>query len=239
MKRYVKTDISEKLIFYLTKITSVTLVDNAFEFSPRDHENSISITNAKKIRTDYSSMSREQLLALPKKELSSIRDVNVLRKLKVDELDLAQRVLVGKANAEYRDISTRSKVSEVIQKLKQCKSFFIWGSKKNKGFISEINEMGGEVENSDVRKIVHSLNVKDFTEFRLSYLDANWNSVMMVLEYKGDYTFKSLDENEDGVTVKGLDLYIKLDIDTEDGEGIGAVSFHHPEFKMEHPYADK
>lgn len=237
MKRYIYSRTTPNLKFYLTEITSMVLVPNAFEFNPRDHINSISITSAKQIRKDYAAMSREQLLKLPKKELASISNIDVLRKLKVDELTLAQKVLVGQANRDYRDIGTKSKVKKTVEKLKECKSFFMWPTKKNEDFVKEVNKLGGEVDNSDVRKIVHSLKPEDFTEFRISYLDASWNSAMAVFEYKGDYTFDNLDEDKPGVEVKDLDLYIKIDYNTETGQGMGSVSFHHPEFKMNHPYA--
>lgn len=239
MKRLIYSKTSKEFELHLTKITSLILVDNAFEFNPRNHANSISIDSAKKLRKDYSKMTREQLLELPKKELASIRDITVLRKLKLEDLDLAQKLLVAQANEKYSDVSTRIKVQEVLDRLKECKSFFIWRTAKNLSFVNEIENLGGQVENSDLRKIVHSLKVEDFTEYTLSYLDDNWNSLLMVAEYNGDYTFKAIDEDGEDVTVKGLDLYIKLDINELNGESIGAMSFHRPEFKMNHPYSKK
>lgn len=238
MKRYLHTNVNSEFKFYLTDIASITLVENAFDFNPRDHVYSVSVTSAKKLRKDYTVMSKEQLLALPKKELAAINNINVLRKLDVTDLTPAQKVLVGQANKDYRDIGTKNKVKKVLEKLKECKAFFIWPSKKNRSFIAEVRDLGGEVENSDVRKIIHSLKPEDFTEFRISYLDQNWNSIMAVFEYRGDYTFKAIDTDGYDVQVKDLDLYLKIDFDTEDGQGIGAVSFHHPEFRMNHPYAD-
>lgn len=35
-----------------------------------------------------------------------------------------------------------------------------------------------------------------------------------------------------------MDIYIKIDIDTEFNEGYAAMSFHNPEFKLAHPYKD-
>jgi len=238
MKKWVHASQNENLALNLERITSITLVDNAFDFDPRNHQRSISIESAKQIRNDYSSMTREQLLSLPKKELDAIKDVTVLRKLKVTELNPAQKVLVGRANFEYRYEASPEEVKKILQKIKECKTYFIWGSRKNESFAREVEELDGEVDNSDLRKIVRQLDADDFTEFRLSYLDINWNSLLMVLEYRGSYTFKALEEDGEPVTVTDLDLYIKIDVDNIDGQGVGAMSFHHPEFKMKHPHAN-
>ena len=239
MKRYIYARSIDSLILNLSQVTSLTLVDDAFEFEPRDHQRSISITSAEKFRKDYFTMSRQQLLELPEKELASIKDIFVLRKLKKNELTLAQQLLVKKANMEYSDKSSPKEIQKVLDKLKECKSFFIWPTTKNVSFYHEIEALGGQVENSDLKKIVKQLQVKDFTEFTLSYLDDNWNSLLMVAEYRGQYTFKSGDEGGQDVTVDNLDLYIKLDINDLNGKSIGAMSFHNPEFKMKHPYAKK
>lgn len=239
MKRYVHAVDIDDTILDLIKVTSITLVDNAFDFEPRNHEASISVTSAKKLKKDYSNMTREQLLnELTEKELANIKDVTVLRKLKKDELTLDQQILVGQANEKYSDKSSPREIQKVLDKLKQCKSFFIWGTTKNKSFYHEIEELGGQVDNSDLKKIIKMLEVKDFTEFTLSYLDTNWNSLLMVAEYRGEYTFKADDEDGQDVTIKNLDLYIKIDINGLDGEGVGAMSFHHPDYKMKHPHAN-
>lgn len=240
MKRYIHSKTTEQLNMNLLEVTSITLVADASDFSPRNFVNSISITSAKQLRKDYHSMEREDLIAeLTKDQLAAIRDIEVLRKLDLEDLTLAQRVLVGQANREYSDKLSRTKVRAVLDKLKKCEIFFIWPTAKNRSFLQEIKELGGQVELSDVRNIVHSLSIEDFTDSTLSYLDTNWNSVLIIFEYKGDYTFKAIKEGGQDVTVAGLELYIKLDIDEKDGEGIGAVSFHHPEFKMSHPYKEK
>lgn len=239
MKRYIHAAEVDNSILDLLNITSITLVDNAFDFEPRNHEASISITSAKNLRKDYSNMTREQLLTeLTKKELARIEDITILRKLKKDELTPAQQILVGKANEKYSDESSPKEIQKVLDKLKQCKSFFIWGTTKNKSFYHEIEELGGQVDNSDLKRIVKKLEVNDFTEFTLSYLDANWNSLLMIAEYRGEYTFKADDESGQDVTIKELDLYIKIDISDIDGKGVGAMSFHHPEYKMKHPHAN-
>lgn len=238
MKRWVHASQDANLTLNLDVVTSITLVDNVFEFDPRNHQRSISIESANQIRDDYSSMTREQLLSLPRKDLDAIQDITVLRKLKVDELNLAQKLLVARANSEYRDESSPAEVKQILQKIKECKTYFIWRSAKNDSFAKEVEKLGGEVDNSDLRKIVRQLDVSDFTEFRLSYLDVNWNSLLIVLEYRGSYTFKALEDDGEPVTVTDLDLYIKIDVDNIDGRGVGAMSFHHPEFKMKHPYTD-
>lgn len=239
MKRYVYSRSAERLELNLAEIESITLVADAFDFSPRDFTDSISITSAKQLRKNYYSMTREQLLSLPKKELASIKDVDVLRKLDFSDLDPAQQVLVGQANRNYRDKLTKSKVNKILEKLKACNSFFIWPTKKNNSFMKEIQNLGGQIELSDVRNIVHSLTIGNFSDSTLSYLDVNWNNVLMIFKYSGDYTFKSIDGSEQGVTVSSLEIYIKLDVDNVDGRGIGAVSFHKPEYKMSLPYKNK
>lgn len=236
MKRYIYSTSNEDFTFRLDEVESMILVADASEFNPKNFVESISITSAKKLRKNYQSMTRADLLSLPEKELASIKDVTVLRKLKFEDLNPAQKVLVGQANRGYSDKLTKNKVKSVLDELKKCNTFFIWPTNKNRSFMKEIEDLGGVVDSSDVRKIVHSLNVEDFTDSTLSYLDTNWNSVLMIFEYNDDYTFKSIDENEEGITVEGLQIYIKLDVNNKDKNGIGAVSFHKPEFKMSHPY---
>ena len=59
-----------------------------------------------------------------------------------------------------------------------------------------------------------------------------------MFEYNKPYTFSPKNKDSDPVTVNGLNIYIKIDVDTESEEGYAVMSFHEPEGKMNHPYKD-
>ena len=61
---------------------------------------------------------------------------------------------------------------------------------------------------------------------KLSYADQNWNALLLIFTYQGSYTFQPLKSNDEPVTVDSLDVYIKIDVDTETDEGYAAISFH-------------
>lgn len=239
MKRWIHAkEEMNYLPIIIDRIDSITIVDNAMNYSPKDHKASISITSAKHASKDYASMSHEELLQLSKRERESIRNVEVLRKLDKAELSPQQRRELYQANSENFDVKI-NQLKQILTKLKECNKFYLWGTDKNDSFIDEIQSLGGDVTSKDAKNIIRQLHIKDFSYGTYSYLDTNWNSLLIVFEYKGDYTFKGdPEEHTKDVTVTDLDLYIKIDVDTVTNRGIGVMSFHHPEGKMQHPYSD-
>lgn len=233
MKRYVYStaDLEEEFYIPIKEIISITLVDDVNDYNPRDY------LYVSASSMDYTSLTQEQLLKLPKKELENIHDIRVLRKLDRSDLSPQQFIEVKKANAEKFESSIKQ-VKEALARLKDCGAVFVERSSKNVSFAAKLNKLGARLSNDDVWDIVDQLHVKDYTHSTLSYLDKNWNCLLIVFEYKGDHTFRPRRKNDDPVTVENMDVYIKIDIDNETGNGYAVMSFHDPEFKMNHPYAD-
>ena len=216
------------------RIVSIVLVDDLSEYSPGLMH---VVSSEKSFKLNYSDMTKDQIMQLSDKERSKIRDVDVLRKLDFSELTPAQQVLVGRAN----DQNFKSSIQEVksaLEKLKKCNAVHIWSTDKNDSFFEEIASLGGEVTDIDARNIVRLLNVKDYSYSTRSRLKQNWNSILMVFEFRDEYTFEGYSEGASPVTVSDLDIYIKIDVDKKTRNGYAAMSFHHPDNKMAHPYKD-
>lgn len=231
MKRYIHSAEENINSLEITEIVSIVLVDDVEDYNPREE-----VVFASK-GVNYSNLTREQLLQLPKKELERIHDVEVLRKLKRDELTLNQYMELSNANKE-NFVDTIKKVKEILLKLKSKNKVFITWSQKNQSFADKLAEMGADITDVDARNILRQLHVKDYSYSTLSYLDRNWNALLMVFEYKGPYTFKSVEEGGHDVTVDSLSVYIKIDVDNETKKGYAVMSFHDPEFDLKHPYKD-
>lgn len=222
-------------VLNLVEIKSIVVVDDAFSYCPRNNY----ISGAKSVgtRVPYSSMTREQLLALPKREFERIHDVNALRKLEYTDLTPQQQRDVTQANKDHF-LSSKKEVNSVLEKLQNCVAIHIMPYPKNNDFRNEIKELGGRVTDQDAYEIVGELTDEDYSSSTLSYLDYNWNALLMIFEFKGEHTFPSLTKGGDPVTVSDLDVYIKIDVDNETGDGYAAISFHSAEFEeMSHPYA--
>ena len=228
MKRWIHAS-NELLDLGFDKIVSLVLTDDFNSYNPRDSR----VYAAKQL--DYSTLTREQLLQLPKRELESIHDVNILRKLNRSELSIQQQIEVSKSNQENFIVPIK-KVKEVLQMLKDCSSVHIWDTEKNQTFFDEIWNMGGKVTDEDARNIASSLHVSDYCYSTYSYLDVNWNNLLMVFSYDRSYTFKSRNDSHNSVTIQAMDLYLKIDIDRETRLGYAVMSFHKPEFNLKHPY---
>lgn len=234
MKRYIRNSHPAEEQFLIDEIVSVVLTDDLESYNPRDaHVYAAKVP--KKI--DYSSLNRDQLLELGPKELSKIHDARILRKLEKEDLTVQQQIELYHANSENH-ISTIQEVKNALAKLKACHSFHIWDTEKNKTFFDKIYELGGRVRDEDAYNIIHNLHVKDYSYSTFSYLDKNWNALLMVFEYDKPYTFVANEPEGQPVTVESMDLYIKIDIDNRTRTGYAAMSFHDAEFKMSHPYAN-
>lgn len=231
MKRYIHSAEEAITSLEIDEIVSIVFVDDVEDYNPREE-----VALASK-GVNYNNLTREQLLQLPKKELERIHDVEVLRKLKRDELTLNQYMELSNANKE-NFVDTIKKVKEILFKLKSKNKVFITWSQKNQSFADKLAEMGADITDVDARNILRQLHVKDYSYSTLSYLDRNWNALLMVFEYKGTYTFKSVEEGGHDVTVDSLNVYIKIDVDNETKKGYAVMSFHDPEFDLKHPYKD-
>lgn len=230
MKKYIHSA-SDIVDVEIDEIVSIVFVDDVNNYSPR--EDVVLASNG----VNYNTFTREQLLQLDPKVLSRINDIEVLRELKKEELTPIQYMELRNANEE-NFTSTIKKVKEVLSKLKKKNKVFIGWSSKNESFANEIAELGSELTDKDAKNIIRSLNVKDYSYSTYSYLDRNWNALLMVFEYNQPYTFKAADESDQDVTVESMNVYIKIDVETETRKGYAVMSFHHPEFRLNHPYKD-
>ena len=213
------------------EILSLTVTDDIDDYLPRFRD----VYAGKGI--DYTKLNHDQLMDLPKRTREHLRDIAILRKLDYTELTDMQRMIVKQANETEVVSLTISQVREALQKLKECHRYYIWGTDKNETFADQIYAKGGEVTAKDARKIMHSLHVSDYSYAKYSYVSEDWNSLLMIFGYSGDYTFEANEEeNGQPVTVSGLKLYIKIDMDKETNRGRGVLSFHAPDGKMTFPY---
>lgn len=211
-------------------IKSIIVVDDAREYNPRDYQIYASDFN-------YNNFTADELRQLDPKDLAKIHDVRVLRKLNKDELTPMQQIEVFKANEQKVNDITIKQIKEALAKIRDCGNIYIRQSVKNDAFRDKILKLGGRVTDQDAYEIVSELRVKDYTESMLSHLDDHWNSLLMVFEYNGDHVFPAKNLKGNPVEVKGLDIYIKIDVDN-DNNGYTAVSFHNPEHIMQHPFAN-
>lgn len=230
MKKLIKSN-ADSFEFNLNKIISIAVVDDVMSYHPRDYE----IFASKQI--DYSTLTHEQLLQLPKRERENIHDINILRKLDKNELTFMQQREVTLANQENFQSSIKE-IRNFLNKLEDCPSIYVIPTSKNNSFRETIWEMGGKLTDEDVRTIISQLKVKDYSHSTYSYLDHNWNCVLMVFEYSGEYIFSPRHKGDDPIRAESLDLYIKIDTETTRGNGYVALSFHNPEFGLSHPYDD-
>ena len=234
MKRYIHSSEIEYSTFNLAdildKIVSITYVDDIDKISPKDSY----VYGSSKI--DYSKMTREQLLGLPKRTLENIRDIKALRKLKRDELTTMQYMLVFNANQGEQIQSSKKDVKAVLDAMKNCHVFRVWGTEKNNTFYDMIWNKGCELTQKDVRNIIHDLAPSDYSHSKLSTVDDRWNELLMVFGYSQPYTFEPRDSSFEPFTTTGIEIYIKLDVNSETGDGYVVLSFHESEYSMNHPY---
>lgn len=209
-------------------VVSVVFVSDASEYRPGEEYVTAS---SKKPEVKYSSMTREQLLQLPKKERERIHDIDALRKLKLDELTIQQRRDVTQANMQDKFKTSEKEVNKFLDVLRKENKIFMFPIQKNRDFVADVASKGGDVTERDVANIVHTLTYKDnYKHSKYSYLDWNWNALLLVFHFDGEYTFPPLKEGDDPVTVEALKIYIKIDVETNNGKGYVALSFHDPQF---------
>jgi len=234
MKKLVYAYSSSTLNNILDEIECIVLVDDAMQMSPR---RSLVFASENKYHDKYFYMglTHEQLLQLPKREFKNLKDLEILRKLNKEDLTPDQLRILYQANKD-NFLSSRKEVRAALDKIQACKYVNIYPFRKNISFANEIAEKGGQVTSKDVKAIIDSLQLEDYSYSTYSILDDDWNSLLMVFEYAGDYTFQPNDENGEPVTIAQMDIYIKVDIDSVSKTGYGVLSFHNPEFKMDHPY---
>lgn len=235
MKKWIhETEEQHNQEIHINEIVSVVLVDDISildAYNPRDY----AVYGAS---LNYNEMTTAQLLQLSPKELEKITDIRTLRKLPKESLTVSQQMQVAQNNARNFE-STIKEVKNALAKLKDCNAFYISPSTKNRSFAAKLHELGCILRDEDAAEIIDQLHVKDYSYSTLSYLDKNWNALLMVFEYKGDYTFQPpRKSNASPVTLTGMDIYIKIDVDTRTENGYAAMSFHDPEFKLNHPYKD-
>lgn len=217
--------------FFLDKITYIVIVDDAISYDPGEaYVTASEILGSK----DYSDMGREELLNLPKREFERIRNPEILRKLQRSDLTPMQQVVLWQANKE-NFTSSKHDVKLILDKLKDCEAIYIMPTAKNEVFRSWIQSQGGNLTPRDAQNIVSKLGIKDYSHSTYSYMPQNWNSLLMVFNYRGEYTFEGYKDSTP-VTISDLNIYIKIDVDIETGDGYVAMSFHHPEFNLNHPY---
>lgn len=205
-------------------IKSIAFVDDAVEYKPRNnYVYDIYATND----INYSALNREQLLALSKRDKDNIHDVDILRKLKFEELTLQQQRDVTQANKDYIFRITKSQFDTIINKLNKSAGIYIVPRKKNDDFRKMIQDLGGRVRDDDVLDIINRLSYDQGYKYsKLSYVDTNWNALLLIFKYDGSYTFQPRVKGESPITVDSLDVYIKIDVDNETDEGYAAISFH-------------
>lgn len=221
MKRWIKSTIQLANIidFQSLEIESIAVVDDAITYSPRSDYVYASES------VDLSTLTRDQLLELPKRMRENIHDVNILRKLHKDELTFQQQREVTQSNMDKFQSNSKD-VELMLDKLKNCASIYVLPSKKNTDFRKMVWDNGGVVRDDDIRAIINSLSYSDYKYSTLSYLDIDWNALLMVFSYEGEYSFRSRNDAETAVTVDSLNIYIKIDVDNETDKGYVAISFH-------------
>lgn len=225
MKRLIKcnTEFTQLDIFNLD-IKSIVFVDDAEAYRPKN--NYVYDVYASH-NTNYSALSREQLLQLDEKERSNIHDIDALRKLHFDELTIQQQRDITQANMDYTFRLTRSEFDAIIKKLNDSAGIYIVPRTKNDDFRQFIKNRGGKITGDDVLNIINNLNYSQGYKYsKLSYADQNWNALLLIFTYQGSYMFQPLKPNDEPVTVDSLDVYIKIDVDNETDEGYAAISFH-------------
>lgn len=239
MKRYIlqSTEYNiDPVEIEIHKIKSITLVGDIYSANPRDYA-VYSSTDLPKGKLDYSTLTREQLLQLPKRELEHIHDVRILRKLKKSELTIQQqRDIIQDSDKNFQ--SSINQVKGALQKLKECPCLYVWQTTKNNDFTQEIADLGGRLRDEDVENMVQELHVKDYSYSTYSYVDSDWNCLLMVFEYRKPYTFRPKVKGQPSVTVDSMDVYVKIDVESATGDGYSVMSFHRPQGKMVHPYKD-
>lgn len=235
MKKWIHSSInSEILDLDLSSIVikNIVFVSDAEDYNPGQEFIEASSKNP---RISYDSLSREELLALPKREFESIHDVSILRKLNYSDLTPQQQRDVALAN-KGNFHTKKADVESLLKKIQSKHKIYMFPTQKNDDFVEEIQSKGGDVSDKDVVNIVSQLTVEDYCHSTLSYLRWDWNALLLVFEFNGSYTFDSVEKDKPGVTVTNLDIYIKIDVDNEDKKGYAALSFHNPEFKLIHPF---
>ncbi len=221
----------------LERVECLMLVNDALQESPRRSL----VFAAKKEYHDkyfYMGLTRNQLLQLPKRELESLKDVEILRKLNKGDLTPDQARILYQANRD-KFITKKPQVIDALNKIQACEHVRMNMFPNTLDFYNQIIKRGGQVTDSDVKTIVDTLTLENYYRSTFSTLDKNWNSLLMIFGYEGMYTFPPKEDNGNSVTISHLDLYIKIDIDSISGSGYGVMSFHNPKYEMtDFPYRD-
>lgn len=210
MKIYIKSN-SEQ-IFHITdlfdKIESVVYTDDITTFKRSSIE-----CSENDIYMDYSD---DELLSLPKNELKSITDLDVLDRLRALDRNILTRYQKDLLRDEYKTkvIIDRSDVIEILNRLKQCNDFYRTRRDKNKAF-----EVKHNMKMQDYLNIIHELSIRDYVTNTKSVDNKYLGNDLIVFIPKRDFTLLN------GAKLKDILIYIKIDL-TETDDAIAAISFH-------------
>lgn len=243
MKTYIKTTSNQNNELSLLDITNIDAIVYVEDIKELDSFNSSELTTpydvnaAKKVEYDYSQWTREQLLQLKQEHLNEfdrIRDKYVLLKvLNHEDLTPNQLRYVEDIKTISRNVDLKE-VKHTLKLIKDCHDFYRVPSDKNRQFLRYLKTHGINLTQIDVENIMHSLHIKDFSEGRYSTDKKYWGHGLMIFEFNdSNFKFscgKSLPKNE-----LPFKVYIKVDNDLTSGESIAIVSFHKPEYDMQHP----
>lgn len=240
MKKYIRCTEEESPLLAIKEISSVVYVENPDELEWYDTSSLFSdeyVSAAKSIDPDYSTWTRNQLLQLKVQDFNRfdrIRNDKVLFQiLEYDDLTPNQLLYANGRKTVNRDVKLKE-IKHILKLLKTCNDFYRVPSAKNREFANYLKKFGIPLMQTDIENIMRNLHIQDFSEGRYSTDGNFWGHALIIFEFRDpEFKFscgKFLPESE-----LPLKIYIKINEKLSTKESVAVVSFHKPEYTMNHP----
>lgn len=176
---------------------------------------------------DYSNYSDEELLNLTPDEVSNITDINILQrvaKLNSELLSDYQKNVLS-FSFDRKNQLLESDVKDILTSIKTAKRAVYVPSNKNNTFVNKYN-----ISDTDMLNYVKKLTIGDYvcsTVYKDSFLLGH-NLIIF------EPTRSMILENGD--TITGITVYVKVDLDYKNKDVVFLISFHEADQTDFRPY---
>lgn len=225
MKRYIRSsNASNNEVMQLSDLLSqvdmrVVIVDD-FSLFNRGAIECSEIEN-------YNEYSDAELAQLNQSEVSQIKDIQILMrigKLNRKLLTPAQKLLVIK-EYEKKVIVAESTVKYILNDLKQKSYVSFMPYKENEGFMKKYG-----ITPDDALYAIQHLTVGDYVNNTKNKIPTYYGDELIIFEPTRSLPLKN------GNRLTGVIIYIKVDLDLSNGDGVYLISFHDTDREDNKPY---
>lgn len=234
MKRYIhsKTSNLPHLSDIITKINFIIICDDISRVPctiscAEELPDGVDLTDEQSLIQ----LSDEQLNQLEEADIHNFTNVELLNRLARIDIDKlsAKQVAYLKQENRKQFLITEEDVKQLIAYLKKCNQISYNGAhwKTNKFALNS----KGEFRREDCLEVIKNLKVSDYVaSSRSNNNEFIGNNVIIfepVVNWKGN----------NGIVIRKLILYVKLDIDESSGDTVAIISFHDAAYRDNRPFA--